>query len=180
MLNFGALLSDNFLLQKIEPRFLYCDEISEEKSTGISKRKYKLAAIKNDILLSIGIYQFFVLTTNFDACKKDFTVTCNPRDWEEISDQFKRQVGVKTSYLDCTKIESLNKNDILSKMKDGKNKFVIAGKLKFKKFQEFTRLSLNKLERSHKQISSEKTKSIIQGLTPQDEALTLLKKLNLA
>ena len=104
-------LPANILLSKITPKHLYLDKKSKEFSTNVTKRKYKLAG--NQIL---DQYFFNILTRNSSACKTQFTLCIEPKDWQnKVSGSY---LGNQNSYCDLTKFELLSKSDLISKMRD--------------------------------------------------------------
>ncbi len=140
-------ISDELLLSKIEAQNAYCDKKSKESVTGVVKRKYKLAG---NGLRELGVYTFFVSTTNLSACKKRLTIEVEKNHWENLTEgYFKKDVA----YIDVTKIEVLRSGELLEKIKDENNKFPHVGKLCDIKYQELRLLRARAVsdERTHKE-----------------------------
>lgn len=162
-------LPANILLSKITPKHLYLDKKSKEFSTNVTKRKYKLAG--NQIL---DQYFFNILTRNSSACKTQFTLCIEPKDWQnKVSGSY---LGNQNSYCDLTKFELLSKSDLISKMRDRDNGFPFVAKLCQQKCKEFENLRPEVTKCFY--ISSE-TKGIIdQGIALAIDGI--LSKLGLA
>lgn len=123
------VLPDGVLLQKIITRNIHFDIKSLEVTTNIIKPKYKLTG---NILTDIGIYCFFILTKNKYTCRQDLLLCILQKD---LLDKKKGHLKEKYSYTDITKYEILDKEEILSKIKDDKNGFECVAKLRAKKYK---------------------------------------------
>lgn len=173
-------IPDAFFLKKIQTRHLYCDKKSKEESTGVIKWKFKLAGIQEDILTdAIHIYRFFVGTSKASSCEKNLTLEVKPSDWEHINSPYMHSIGALSGYFDVKKIEVLNQDDLLEKLKDTANGFQYAAKLHYDVFGRLQTLAYA-LHRAHKPISAKKVPHIISALIREnDEATEILKTLGL-
>lgn len=163
-------VEDALLLSNIKHKHAYYDKKSIESSTGIKRKKYKLAGIPKPILDN---YFFLVLTKRKTACNHNCTLRIEQHHWENKSKSIYLQEPV--TYCDLTKYEWLTGLDILDKMKDIDNKFDRAAKLCEDKCQELEVLRVN-INRND--LVSEETKNIInQGLSESIDNLVL--KLNI-
>ena len=156
-------------LMKISPQFAYCDEKSKEAHTEVLKRKYKVAG---NVINSLGIYTFFVLTSKIESCQKFLTVCIEECHWENRNYRYLHG----NSYLDVKKIESLSKDDLIEKIDDPGNKFVLVAKLCDQKYDELREM-IGKLQRSSSFISEDTKKLIAYALS--DDISGVLAKLGL-
>ena len=109
----------DFILSK---QWLYLDEVSLEQYTGTVKPKYKLYMGSHSIFADIRI---FLKTTSKNSVKKDCHIKVGRPEWENIlkdesgneilkpDGTFKYLHG--TSYLDITKTDFLNDEEISKK-----------------------------------------------------------------
>lgn len=123
-------LPDEVLLNKVQTKNVHFDRKSIEEYTGREGRKYKLAG---NIIKILGIYIFFILTTRESACKRRFTFRIYKKDWENKS---LRYLNGKCSYLDLTKNEVIEEEQLLNKIKNRKNRFTCVAKLCERKYKE--------------------------------------------
>jgi len=123
-------LPDEVLLTKVQTGNAHYDKRSIEESTGRIGAKYKLAG---NIIKLLDIYIFFILTKRESACKGRFTLRVYKKNWEKRSPL---HLNRKYSYIDLTKNEVLEKDQILSKIKDKKNRFACVAKLCEEKYEE--------------------------------------------
>jgi hypothetical protein len=164
---------DKLLISKIKNQHVYFDFKSIEKTTKIQKRKYKLAG--NTINLSpYSFYPFFLITKNQDACRKCLTVCIEQVDWEQ---KVQGYLNLQYSYIDIHKVEVLNENDILDKIKDSQNGFPCVAKLSDKKYEELKSKLL--VLSSNRDIVSQTTSIIQCALAEANIAETILEKLKL-
>lgn len=166
-MKFNIPFPDSFFLSRIKKRHLYFDKKSKEEHTNIIKPKYKLAG--NVILDN---YFFHVLTTDSSACKRKLTVTIPRCKWENVSDDgFLRE---DVSYCDLRRCDIIEKNLLLSKIKDKGNTFPYVAKLCEVKYIELCKLqdTLNVLP-----YISEETKNIVEKCLSDnvDEILSTLE-----
>jgi hypothetical protein len=164
-------LPDDVLLGKIETQKAYYDYKSLEKFTGKIGRKYKLAGKIFSLPPVLTLYPFFVLTTNKEACQKELTVCVQVSDWED------RQVGhlERESFMDIKKVDTLDKDEILSKLNDSENGFPYVARLSDNKFNELK----GKQENLHKarRVSEEDLAIIQYALAEADVPEKILNKL---
>jgi hypothetical protein len=160
------------LLDRIKTRNIHCDEKSEEKLTGVTKRKYKLAG---NILPPINIYNFFVLTSNKDTCQNYLTLEVKNEEWENKDTKY---LKAGSSYIDIKRVEPLTKEDLLKKIKDPFNRFYPVAILPENKFHDL-KILLNRLPTSHSFISDETKTVIVQALEETNTIDSTLKKLGL-
>lgn len=112
------LMPDTVALLYYLPRNTFLDKTSKEESTGIVKPKYKLL-FKNH--KEMGVFVFFVLTTEKSACVQERTCSILKKDWEE------RQwthLDADCSYIDIQKHIVMNKDDVVDKANNPKNMHV--------------------------------------------------------
>lgn len=132
----GKLLKElfhRFILKRLKAFNAYCDKNSEEVSTGVNKRKYKLAF---NVIRDIQIYPFFVLNS-----KKNFSgryaFKIKHKDWAKKSwgTYGKPCLSRQASYIDVRKMEILPQEELYKKMKSY-FEFFWVGKLKKIKREE--------------------------------------------
>lgn len=129
-------LPDDLLLGKIKKKHLYRDHKSKEVTTSKQKPKYKLAGNKNEIL---GNYFFTILTKESAACKRQLTVKIAQNDWEAKIDN-EEYLRLEYSYCDITKYEIIERDELLSKMRDKDNGFPYVARLCESKHKEMQKL----------------------------------------
>ena len=122
------ILPDGLLLRKVTIQNVYFDKKSYEKSTGLTKPKYKLAGNPLN-----KVYTFFITTTNSDACHRKSTVIVKKCHWENKVDN---HLNAPESFIDVKKVEVLTSDEVLIKIKDLDNKFILTAKLCDSKFSE--------------------------------------------
>lgn len=173
-------LPDEFLLMKILTKCLYFDQKSKEGSTGVIKKKYKLAGINNDILTeTTQVYRFFVGTSEEASCQKELTLAIYPNDWEEIDDSHKSTIGSIAGYYDVKNIDVIGRTELLEKMRDISNGFKYVANLKYEAFGKLKSIALQ-LDRAHKPISKTKVPHILNALIKKnDEVERIMQKLGL-
>lgn len=163
---------DKRLLSDIQRFNAYCDEKSLEKTTGLEKRKYKLAA---KFLIEFNSYPFFIFTTEPEACQGDLRFCVAKKDWLNRKSGYLEE---PYSYTDLNnKVEILEPEEVLKKIKDRENGFLKVAKLCQNKCIELQQLIPNLLK-SKRRILPE-TKKIV-GLGVLDEgsiAFQIFKKL---
>jgi len=135
-------ISNNFYLNSIKKKNAYNDKKSVDPNTKKLKKKYKLAG---NPIEDFKIYSFFILNSRDDACIEDLTLCIKREDWEERN---KKDLKNEESFIDISKCETLSKEDLIQKIKDKRNKFEWAAKLKNRKYRELTNL-LPKLKKRH-------------------------------
>lgn len=166
-------IPDALILSRIKKKNLYADEKSQESSTKIKKRKYKLAG---NIILDN--YFFHILTTELDACKKKLTITIKKDDWEEIvngplDNPYLRE---DVSYCDLTKYELLDQNTLIQKITDVENKFSYVARLCLIKCDELQGLCNGKMM-DYSYVSDEAKSIIATGML--DNADNILTRLGI-
>lgn len=114
------------------PRNTFLDKNSEEKSTGIVKPKYKLLFKHHK---EMGVFVFFVLTTEKSACVQERTCPILFQDWEERQGT---HLNADCSYLDVQKHIVMNKDEVISKASNPIAGFSYAGKVYQAKFSELS------------------------------------------
>lgn len=159
----------DFKLMKISSQHVYCDEKAEEKNTFRIKRKYKLAG---NVINSLGIYTFFVLTSKKEACQNFLTVCIEEQHWENRNCRYLREI----SYLDIKRVESLTKFELLEKIDDPENKFILVARLCNEKYLELKQL-IHKVQRVSGNLSNDTKTLIAQALF--DDVNEVLAKLGL-
>lgn len=165
-------LPDHVLLGKLQSQHTYFDRKSEERGTGVVKGKYKVAG---NILPTLGVYAFFPLTSKYETCHKLLTVSIEQSDWENKDPQ---HLHGDFSYLNIKKVETLNKKDLLVKMKDYDNRFLTVARLCDRKYEELRGL-LNTLPNTRTFIS-DVTKDLINSALAESEIVEkTLQALNL-
>jgi hypothetical protein len=160
-----SLLPKEILLIKcIKEQHAYCDYKSVEKAIDKTKKKYKVSA--KPIKISQNLYPFFILTTEMQACQGCLTVCINTNHWE---DRQKNHLE-RTSYLDIKKIDILDEEEVISKIKDCKNGFPLVARLCDIKYKE-VKDKKNKLYLASR-ISEISREIIQQALSESEEELT--------
>lgn len=163
-------LSDDLILASFITQHGYKDKRSFEPSTGRVKTKYKLAG---NIVATLGIYTFFVMTSQKQACESVVTLEINENDWEQRN-------GIRgTGYLDIKKIEALNREEVLSKKKDSQNGFRCIGRLCDTKYNELKSLSA-RTHMTRIPLAIEKQSLIKQALDDAGISTDIIQKLGLA
>ena len=164
---------DSALIQSIKTQNAYADYKAFEKFTKKEKKKYRLAGKIID-LSPLMFFPFFFLTKRSTACQPALTVRIHISDWEC---KHPAHLTLEWSFLDIKKVELLNKDIILQKMKDSQNGFPFVGRLSDNKFKELKE-KLKNLGRARS--ISEKQSALIQcALTEADIPKTILEKLSL-
>lgn len=123
-------LPSQIICSRIIPHRAYCDEKSTESSTGKIKRKYKVAA--HHITKTIV---FFVLNSNYQACKYKTTFAVTEGEWVNRNPAYLKN----TSYLDVTKLDVLAYEDVAGKISDNKNRFHEVAELPKPKLKDLKR-----------------------------------------
>ena len=163
-------LPDHILIQSIQARNAHCDLKSIESTTQRIRKKYKLAG--NMINIVPVIYPFFILTTMKESCQPCLTICIEQAAWEERDPE---HLTSECSYVDIKKAESLTREEVLSKMRDGENGFHCVAKLNQAKFNEL-RGKLCNLPSAR--LITERQTTIIQcALAEADPSEMLYKKL---
>ncbi|MEO5499215.1 MAG: hypothetical protein ABIR46_01820 [Candidatus Saccharimonadales bacterium] len=138
-------------------------------STGVLKKKYKLAARP---FTELEIYPFFVMTSSLSACESRVTITVEERHWEN------RKYISGTGYLDIKRIEPLSKEELLSKITDTRNRFKCIGRLKDSKYAELQ--SLRPLVgQTRRALSSADQKLIADALSDASISDSIVESLGL-
>lgn len=121
------------LASHIQAKKAYRDTRSLEKATGVLKTKFKLAGY---FPRELDVFNFFVMTTSYDACDKFFTVTVLEREW------LGRDTALFSgdSYIDAKKIEVLTDAEVLGKIQDSRNKFLYVAELPINKWKELKKM----------------------------------------
>lgn len=142
---------DYFTKIYFRPFYIYRDEESIEKTTGIQKTKYKLFwnFLKNieEVLL------FLVSTTNKDAVSKELYFSVHSTEWKENIEPMK--FLTKTSYISIKKIEVENIEELIEKRK--KNIFYCVAKLPDTKFAEVSKCYKNFIQKVNDLSPSDKS-----------------------
>lgn len=130
----GIRFSSSAILHTIREKHVYKDELSVEKSTGVTKRKYKLAAKWPDSLKSQNIRMFFVSTSNPDSVKTRTTIEISGQDYITcVLPQLKNNV----SYYDLTKREFLSGAEVKAKVDSPNNGFSDVAEITDDAFRSF-------------------------------------------
>ncbi|MCX6739462.1 MAG: hypothetical protein NT098_05470 [Candidatus Parcubacteria bacterium] len=166
------LMPDTALLLHYIPRNTFRDEKSEEETTGIVKRKYKLLFKHHKELNS---YVFFVLTSDKDACVKERTLSIFPNDWEHREPTC---LIANCSYLDVQKHIVMDKEAVIKKASVPNTGFTFAGKVLQTKFSE-----LSDLVENYTSSATTKTdftiRDILKKIITGDEAGKFVHKHNI-
>jgi hypothetical protein len=168
------IFPDTTLLGLLEIQYAYYDKKSLEEKTKIIKPKYKL--LRKKLPSPLDSFIFFVMTTNPNACERFLTLCIYQKDWENRKTGHLRE---KCSYLDIRKIEVIDKDTALWKMKDGDNKFLKVAKLSDNKFLEIKKLYKGSYQ--NPVIVSPEIKQLIEvALDEANIGESTLKKLGLS
>lgn len=125
-------LPESVVLMYYLPRNTFIDKVSEEKSTGVIKPKYKLLFKHHK---EMDVFVFFVLTTKQSACVKERTFTIEQSDWEDRQGYY---LSADYSYIDVQNHIVMNKSDVIEKANNPNKGFSYAGKIYQTKFTELT------------------------------------------
>ena len=125
-------MPDDALLECMRLRRAFLDRKSEEFGNSRSKPKYKLLTQKT-ALSELGIFIFHILTTTKGSYIKEKTIDIYISDWE-----YREGVHLSEpcSKLCSQKIDVMNREKLLSKIKDSDNGFPHKGTLSQIKFDE--------------------------------------------
>lgn len=163
------LMPDTVALLYYLPRNTFLDKTSKEESTGIVKPKYKLL-FKNH--KEMGVFVFFVLTTEKSACVQERTCSILKKDWEE------RQwthLDADCSYIDIQKHIVMNKDDVVDKANNPSTGFSYAGKVYQAKFAE-----LSGMVQTYVSSATQKTdftiRDILKSIVGEDKAGSFVSK----
>lgn len=160
-------------IHSIDIQKIYFDKKSEEQGTGIIKEKYKIAGNK---LPTLNICTFFMMTSNRESCKSQFTVTFTPQHCEILEAGHLRN----ESYVDITKTDVLSEDNVISKMDDLQNEFKYVARLCDSKFSELINLAFR--VRTHQSSLSLERVVLIQaalGIDTSNVSEEILEKLRL-
>ena len=136
----GTMLKElwhKFILLRLKAFNAYCDEQSEERLTGVKKRKYKLAL---NVIRDIQIYPFFVLNSSLN-CSRYYAFEVQCSDWVYKAKTLTGYpyLSKAVSYIDVKKMEMIPQDELYNKMKS-RSQFFWVGKLtttKCDKLKEF-------------------------------------------
>lgn len=160
----------------IQKRHIYADAISEERHTGVTKKKYKLAGSWPESLRSQNIRLFFISSSKSYNMGKDTGVKIDRDDYEICS---LKQLSEKTSYYDVTKSEVLSNKEILQKMRDPRNKFKDVATIKEASFKKFLEAANGLRVRARPPISVQNIIDINKSIIDEEFSEARLKKLGL-
>lgn len=158
MPTFVRRITDRHLLNKVRQRRSFFDKKALERNTGVTKKKYKLAGYP--LPREMGLFPFFITTTNESSCKKLFTVTVETSDWEYRKGPYHDC----RSFVDIQKFETLSRSEVLTKMRDESNRFQKVGVLKKKKFDEIQALR-ERIPRAYANVSRPVQQLMARSLT---------------
>jgi hypothetical protein len=171
-LSFPSLI----ILSTIQEKHIYKDERSVEKSTKITKRKYKLAAKWPEVLKSQNIRIFFVSTSNSASVQKRVSVEIKESDYSECRFNNLRN---SVSYYDLTKREILSGDEVKAKIDDPFNGFKDVATINDAAFKKF----LDKTEKlkiqSKPPVSVQDIKNIAKSVADKEISDKLLRELHL-
>ena len=127
----------DLLLRMVETQKVYFDKNSIERSTGRVRNKYKLAG---NVLSPLGIYTFFVITTNESSCHPKTTIKVEKHHWE---DKHPSHLNAAMSYVNIKNVEPLTGKELILKMRDTDNGFKRVARLCTEKFEELKIMRTN-------------------------------------
>ena len=155
----------------IEVRKAYRDRRAFEKSTGKTKKKFRLAG---ESVADLGIFPFFFIYGEIVALIKAITLTVKREDWE---DRVPGELDHNESYIDVSRVETLTRDEIQAKKNDPRNGFAPVATLNSERFAELKRM-VRRLRNPHlgARVSREAKKLMCLGLDASDE---LRRKLGL-
>jgi len=122
------------LLAAIQERHIYKDEKSLEKSTGIIKRKYKLAGKWPDVLKNEDMRLFFVSTSKEYSVQSRSKIEISKDDYLTCKLSTLKNV---VSYYNPGRYELLSGDDIKTKIDDIDNGFKDVATIKETSFEKF-------------------------------------------
>lgn len=157
MINFP----DAWHLAQVAKHNVHHDTMSLERRTGVLKSKYKLAANEWETL---GIHTFFILTSNKSACERRLTLTVTEKEWQENT------ILKGNSYIDVKKLEVMNNDDLLSKLKHPGNRFSKVAVLPEHKRTQLLKL-VNSLHKSRSVIPASKQSLIRNAVADTTETI---------
>lgn len=161
---------DKQSLSNIQKYFAYFDSKSLEKSTLKINGKYKLAGKP---LQSLNLYPFFVLTKTKETCFSYLRLCIEKKDWINRKPKYLEE---DKSYTDLkNRVETLSAEELLKKIRDKENGFIVVAQLCKGKCTELQEL-MTRVFKSKKQISKESKRILALTLESSDE---ILKKLGL-
>lgn len=164
------------ILYSIQERHIYKDEFSIEKSTGVIKRKYKLAAKWPDSLRSQNIRLFFVSTSNSASTKTRTRAKITRNDYTACNlSSLKR----RNSYYDLTKREILSGKDVLIKVNDIRNGFKDVATISEQAFNKFLGKTQSLTIQARPPIGVKDIIDIANSVVDEEYSEPFLKKLHL-
>lgn len=126
-------MPEGVLLSYVNLRNAFLDRKSEEKGTTRVKAKYKLLTQKDTTLTELGVFVFHVLTTGDESYIQSKSIDILFADWEYRDGT---HLGSTSSKLCTQKVDVMNKESLLAKIRDTENRFSHTGTLQQKKFSE--------------------------------------------
>ncbi|MEK7569402.1 MAG: hypothetical protein AAB500_00710 [Patescibacteria group bacterium] len=138
-------MPDGILLKNINLRNAFLDRKSIEANTGKIKAKYKLLTFKDLILRDLGVFVFHILTTGKDSYIKEKTMDIFLADWEYRDGT---HLNSECSKLCSQKVDIINKEVLLEKIRDTNNRFPHTGTLSQIKFNEILKFIREDFEKT--------------------------------
>ncbi len=175
------ILPDAMYLAKIRSKCIYFDEASKEKFTSKVKGKYKLCGlIKEDLITeAIGLYRFFVGTSQKQACVGRCTIEITKNDYEDVdmNGRYSSSLLNGVGYYDINKLDVLTKDELLIKLKSCS--FPYVAEVSYKKFGELIDITFG-LRGHHELRQSKNARHIVEALIREsDEVDAILLKIGL-
>lgn len=166
--------SKSVILHLIQERHIYKDERSEERGTGVVKRKYKLAGKWPSALRAQNVRIFFVSTSR--ELSNRMSVAISGADYESCSSSSLKE-GV--SYYDLRKNESLSAEEVVKKKEDPNNGFKDVAVITESAFEKFLTASKNLKLQGRPPISVQNIINISSSVASEEVSDKLLRELHI-
>lgn len=166
----------SIILSTIKAGHVYKDEYSFEKSTRVTKRKYKLAGQWPKQLKSQNVRIFFVSTSKPASVQGRVCVKIEHADYTECKQQ---QLRDCTSYYDLTKWETLSGEEVKKKIDDPLNGFEDVATVNNKAFKRFLEKTTKLKIQTRPPVSVLDIKNIAESVVDEAISEQVLKNLHL-
>lgn len=156
----------------VQVRKAYRDRKAFEESTGLTKKKFRLAGAS---VAELNVYPFFYIFGEIKALIKSATFTVRREDWE---DRVPDELDHDESFIDVSRVESLTREEIQAKRDDPENRFSPIAALSSVRFAELKKLAKKQLRdpRFGVRVSRDTKKLVCYALEAGDD---LMRKLRL-
>jgi hypothetical protein len=149
------------ICRHVKPKNVHRDEKSQEATTGVVKRKYKLAG---NPLKDLDQFVFYIMTSSPSACHRDTSIRVDETEWINRNTKFPAALqGV--GYIDLTKHEVLTSGEVGYKIIDPKNRFQRMAELPETRYRELKN-GLAHIKKLRKATAPEVTRLLVRSLEP--------------